>query len=131
MSQNAGQNCIGIERVIVHSSQYDEVYQLLVERASGLRCGSALTADSVGSGVDCSSMISSQRFEVLEQMIKDAGSHGAKIELGGDRLRHPYLESGAYFAPTVIGNVTPDMNVAKQECMSFYTFSQLWNLMFV
>lgn len=113
--QNAGQNCIGIERVIVHSSQYDEVYQLLVERASGLRCGSALTADSVGSGVDCGSMISSQRFEVLEQMIKDAGSHGAKIELGGARLRHPYLESGAYFAPTVIGNVTPDMNVAKQE----------------
>ena len=113
--QNAGQNCIGIERLLVHTSQYDEVYQTFLERARSLRVGAALAADGVGTGVDMGSMVSAARFQRLEDIIDEARQQGAKVEQGGARLRHPYLENGAYFAPTVIGEVNPEMKIAQEE----------------
>ncbi|KAI0033980.1 Aldedh-domain-containing protein [Vararia minispora EC-137] len=113
--QNAGQNCIGIERLLVHRSQYEEVYSMMLERARALRVGAAVAADGVGTGVDMGSMISQLPFQRLEDMINSARNEGARIEQGGARLRHPYLENGAYFAQTVIGDVTPDMKIAQEE----------------
>jgi acyl-CoA reductase-like NAD-dependent aldehyde dehydrogenase len=118
-SQNAGQNCIGIERLLVHRSQYDEVYNLMLERARALRVGAAVAADGVGTGVDMGSMVSQLPFQRLEDLINAARSEGARIEQGGARVRHPYLENGAYFAQTVIGEVTVDMKIAQEECASF------------
>lgn len=115
--QNAGQNCIGIERLLVHTSQYDEVYNTFLDRARSLRVGAALAADGVGTGVDMGSMVSSARFQRLEDIIDEAKNQGAKVEQGGARLRHPYLENGAYFAPTIIGEVTPEMKIAQEERM--------------
>ncbi|KZV70980.1 Aldedh-domain-containing protein [Peniophora sp. CONT] len=113
--QNAGQNCIGIERLLVHTSQYDEVYNTFLDRARSLRVGAALAADGVGTGVDMGSMVSAARFQHLEDIIDEARQQGAKVEQGGARLRHPYLENGAYFAPTVIGEVGPEMKIAQEE----------------
>lgn len=48
--QNCGQNCIGIERIIVAAEIYDQVVSEMQERISKLRQGSVL-AD--GDGVDC------------------------------------------------------------------------------
>lgn len=123
-SQNAGQNCIGIERVIVHSSQHDELYDLLVERALKLRLGSVL-APSPGDGfihtVDCGSMISNDRFDGLELDIRNAREDGATVE-GGVRYKHVYHEEGAYFGPTIVGNATKDMGIANKERKSFILY---------
>ncbi|KAI0059465.1 Aldedh-domain-containing protein [Artomyces pyxidatus] len=113
--QNAGQNCIGIERLIVHSSIYEEVYQLIVDRVRLLRVGAALAADGVGTGVDMGSMISQERFQTLTDLIAKAKSQGARVEIGGGRLEHPYLTFGAFFQPTVVGDVTPEMDIAQNE----------------
>lgn len=62
--QNSGQNCIGIERFIVHASQHDELMKILTERAKKLRFGPALadtSAEGYGAPVDCGAMISSNR----------------------------------------------------------------------
>jgi len=114
-SQNAGQNCIGIERLLVHRDQYDEVYRLILDRAGGLRIGGALSADDVGTGVDVGSMISRERFQTLQDIINEAASHGARVELGGGPRVHPYLVNGAFFEPTVIGEVNRNMDIAQVE----------------
>lgn len=116
-SQNSGQNCIGIERFIVHSSQYDELLKLLTERTRKLRLGSVLAPSTDGfiSTVDCGSMISHERFPELEQIIRDAVDEGAEVMTGGKRWRHAYLEAGAYFGGTVIGGVQQSMEIAQQE----------------
>jgi hypothetical protein len=101
----------------VHTSQYEEMYNLMLERTRSLRVGAALAADGVGTGVDMGSMISQAPFQRLEDTINKARSMGARVEQGGARLRHPYLENGAFFAPTVMGDVTPEMDVANDECM--------------
>ena len=114
-SQNAGQNCIGIERLLVHRDQYDEVYQLILDRARNLRIGGALSADDVGTGVDMGSMISRERFQTLQDLIDDAAARGAQVDLGGRPRVHPYLTQGAFFEPTVIGEVQRDMDIAQHE----------------
>jgi acyl-CoA reductase-like NAD-dependent aldehyde dehydrogenase len=67
--QNAGQNCIGIERFIVHSSQHDELVSILASKTKKLRMGPTLvegsTDGSRSSGyvapADCGAMISRNR----------------------------------------------------------------------
>ncbi|KAH9178669.1 Aldedh-domain-containing protein [Lactarius sanguifluus] len=112
---NAGQNCIGIERLLVHTSQYNEVYQLILDRTRSLRMGAALSADGVGTGVDIGSMISRDRFRALQDRIEAAEAQGAQVDFGGKPHPHPYLNHGCFYEPTVIGEVRQDMDIAQHE----------------
>ncbi|KAJ6606472.1 Aldehyde/histidinol dehydrogenase [Mycena vulgaris] len=114
--QNAGQNCIGIERLIVHKSQHDALYDMLEARVEKLRLGSVLAPADTGfiSTVDCGAMISRDRFESLKNVIEEAHAAGADV-VGGKAYPHVYLEKGCYFQPTVVGPVLPDMRIAREE----------------
>ncbi|KAH7908580.1 Aldehyde/histidinol dehydrogenase [Hygrophoropsis aurantiaca] len=115
--QNAGQNCIGIERLIVHSEQYDDLYDILVDRVSKLRFGSVLAPSPEGyiNTVDCGSMISNDRFEMLQDLIFAAQNEGAQMEVGGRAIRHSHHAGNAYFAGTVVGDVNPKWEIAQKE----------------
>lgn len=114
-SQNAGQNCIGIERIIVHSSQHDDLLAMIAERATNLRLGSALQAtDGFISPVDCGSMITRDRFSELERIVDEAVNDGATLHVGGTSFRHAY-QDGTYFSPTVLGDVHQGMEIANKE----------------
>lgn len=116
-SQAMGQNCVGIERFIIHTSQYDEFMSEMTDRIRKLRLGSVLAPSSEGfvSVVDGGSMINDDRFETLERLIRDAEDQGAELVCGGARWRHPYVENGTYFQPTLLGNVRLTMEIAQQE----------------
>ena len=60
-------------------------------------------------------MISRDRFEELERLLHDATQEGAAVVFGGHGWRHPYVEEGMYFAPTVVASVTPTMELAQTE----------------
>ncbi|KAF8232284.1 meiotic sister-chromatid recombination aldehyde dehydrogenase [Tricholoma matsutake] len=115
--QNMGQNCIGIERLLVHSSQYDELHDILVDRVKRLRSGSVLTRSPEGyvATIDCGSMINGERFGGLEKIIRDASEGGAMVDGGGTQCHHAGLENGYYFSPTVVGPVEAEMDIAQQE----------------
>lgn len=118
VSQNAGQNCIGIERLIVHSEQYDELYETLTERAKKLRVGSVLAPSREGfiNTVDCGCMLTNDRFDLLETMIFEAHEAGAQIDVGGQKYLHPSSAGNAYFTATVLGDVDPRSRIAQTEC---------------
>ncbi|EPQ60441.1 ALDH-like protein [Gloeophyllum trabeum ATCC 11539] len=115
--QNLGQNCIGIEKILVHSTQYDELYELLVDRVKDLRCGAVLpqVADDYLHPVDCGAMISTERFDHLEMIIEEAKSAGATVEVGGKRHSHPYHAHGAFFTPTIVGDAPQMTRIAQEE----------------
>ena len=115
-SQNAGQNCIGIERLIVHRSQYDDLYELVTEGVMKMRLGSVMTPTSEGyvPPVDCGSMISGERFTGIEGLVTAAENEGAQVE-GGKRWKHFYHEHGTYFGPTVVGLVDRTMEISRTE----------------
>lgn len=102
----------------MHNSQHDELVRLFTDRAQRLRFGPCL-ADAGGDGVvapvDCGAMISTDRFEELERLLHDATQEGAEVVFGGHGWRHPYVEEGMFFAPTVVARVAPTMELAQTE----------------
>ncbi|KAJ7929198.1 Aldehyde/histidinol dehydrogenase [Mycena leptocephala] len=114
--QNAGQNCIGIERLIVHQSQHDQLYDMLQKRVEMLRLGSVLSTTTEGfvSTVDTGAMISRDRFESLSSVIQEAHDAGADVH-GGAQYEHVYQDKGSYFQPTIVGPVKSDMRIAQEE----------------
>jgi acyl-CoA reductase-like NAD-dependent aldehyde dehydrogenase len=111
--QSAGQNCIGIERVIACQGIHQQLVEILEPRVKSLRVGNTLDED--GEGVDVGAMISRNNFDRLEQLIADATDRGARCLVGGKRYIHPRYPQGHYFAPTLLVDVTPDMAIAQEE----------------
>ena len=112
--QSAGQNCIGIERIIALPAVYQKLVSILEPRIQGLRVGSALEDEDV----DVGAMISADSFARLEQLIADAVSQGARLLVGGKRYNHPKHPQGHYFVPTLLVDVLPSMRVAQEECFA-------------
>ncbi|KAG0685025.1 Meiotic Sister-Chromatid recombination aldehyde dehydrogenase [Kluyveromyces marxianus] len=110
--QSAGQNCIGIERVIVSAKNYDKLVAILNEKVGQLRLGSDI--DNL-EDVDMGAMISDNRFEQLENLVSDAVSKGARLLHGGSRYNHPNYPQGHFFQPTLLVDVTEDMEIAQNE----------------
>lgn len=109
---SAGQNCIGIERVIVLPTSYDPLISILEPRIRALRVGSALDEPDE---VDVGAMISDSSFDRLERLIADSVAQGAKLLVGGKRYVHPKHPQGHYFSPTLLVDVRPHMRIAQEE----------------
>jgi succinate-semialdehyde dehydrogenase/glutarate-semialdehyde dehydrogenase len=98
---NAGQLCVGIERIYVLAGAYDPFMDRFLARIGGLRMHA-----SVGWGTDYGSLISAEQLARTTAAVDDAVAKGATVLTGG----HPLPDIGPfYFAPTVLTGVTEDM----------------------
>lgn len=105
---NAGQICVSPNRVFVETSVHDAFRDKVVERARRAQVGFDKTADIVTGPV-----IDGRAHKRLSKLIDDAVAGGADLLVGGGRPDH--LDKGHYIAPTVLDNVTDDMDVYRQE----------------
>ena len=105
--QSAGQNCIGIERIIVADPLYEKIIALVEPKVKALR---------LGPKADVGAMISDASFTRLENLVASAVKDGARLLAGGKRFPHPEFPKGHYFQPTLLVDVTPDMAIANEEC---------------
>ncbi|ROW10570.1 hypothetical protein VMCG_01912 [Cytospora schulzeri] len=105
--QAAGQNCIGIERIVATPGVYDRLIERLEPRVRAIR---------LGQEEDMGALISDASFDRLEGLVRDAVEGGARLLAGGRRYSHPDHPSGHYFSPTLLVDVTPDMAIAHEEC---------------
>lgn len=101
--QNAGQSCIAGKRLLVESSIADEFTKAFIEEVGKLRSGDPLSEETT-----IGTMARVDLAEELEKQLQDALDKGGEVLLGGKRNK-------AYFEPTVIGNVTTDMSIFKEE----------------
>lgn len=111
--QSAGQNCIGVERVIALPETYERLIEIVTPRIKALTMGSVLL--DVGQTPDVGAMISPASFARLEGLIAEAVAQGARLIHGGSRYNHPKHPRGHYFTPTLIVDVTPSMRIAQIE----------------
>ena len=105
---NCGQNCLASERTLVFESVYERFATQVAEHARALRQGAPLG----GSTVDVAAIVSPLQLELIDELVQDAIAHGAKLLAGGARVLR---EQGQYYAPTVLGDVTPEMRIAREE----------------
>lgn len=110
--QSAGQNCIGVERVIATPQSYSFLCKSLGERIPQLRLGASL--DELGD-VDVGALIAPHHLDRLEHLVEDAVASGATLLAGGRRFVHPKYPLGIYFEPTLLVGVTPSMRIAQEE----------------
>lgn len=110
--QSAGQNCIGVERVIALPRAHQQLEDILARRVKAIRVGAAL--DELGD-IDMGALINGAAIDRIEALVASAVASGAKLLAGGHRFSHPKYPLGFYFEPTLLADVTPDMDIAQHE----------------
>ncbi len=99
---NAGQTCIGVERIYVAQDIYHTFLQKLAERVSSLRPGDDREADY-------GPMTMPDQADVIEQHIADAIATGGRAVVGGlSSIRRPYV------GPVILADV-PESSSAVAE----------------
>ncbi|MBI1386201.1 MAG: aldehyde dehydrogenase family protein [Rhizobiales bacterium] len=106
---NAGQVCSAMSRVLVHESRLAELVERAAAIAKGLSVGPGLERPACGANMG--SMVSEAQRDRTEAMVAKALADGARTAAGGRKLNRP----GAFFEPTVLTDVTPDMTIAREE----------------
>lgn len=69
-------------------------------------------------GRDVGAMINGVRLAGLQKMVDEAVAQGARLLVGGKKYAHPDMPEAHYFEPTLLADVTMDMEIAKQECFA-------------
>ncbi|GAA5905127.1 hypothetical protein JCM6882_000387 [Rhodosporidiobolus microsporus] len=113
--QSMSQNCIGIERFIVHSSLYPSFIETMSARIAALNPGDVLCPTADSKQMDVGAMVTDRLFDQLEGLIEEAVQQGAKCLVGGKRAKKEDVGEGHYFQPTLLVDVTPNMTIAQQE----------------
>ncbi|WP_236209386.1 NAD-dependent succinate-semialdehyde dehydrogenase [Pseudomonas tohonis] len=104
--RNTGQTCVCTNRLLVQSGVYDEFARRLVAAVNALK-----VAPADDDGAQQGPLINAKAVAKVEEHIADAVAKGARVLAGGK----PHALGGNFFEPTVLGEVTPDMLVARDE----------------
>ena len=107
-SLHAGQACILQSRLLLPASLHDEVVERLVMLARRVRVG-----DPTDPEVEMGPLISQAQLDRVSGHVARAVSDGATLATGG--ARPAGLNSGFYFEPTILTDVTPDSHIAQEE----------------
>ena len=98
---NGGQVCCASKRFLIHNSRKQEFIDRMKEVISNLKVGDPMKEDT-----DMGPMININAAKRIEEQVNQMVSEGATVVCGGRR-------EDAYYYPTILDNVTKDMEVAK------------------
>jgi len=97
---NAGQNCVSVQRVLIHHEVYEEMTAKILSELKALKVG-----DPSDPSTDLGPMISEEAAAATEDLIR---SSGARVIAGG-------IREGALLYPTILADVDPDLPISCQE----------------
>lgn len=99
--RHAGQVCVSNKRLIVHESVQEEFTALLLDHIRQLKIGAPSDPET-----EFGCLVSERAAIGVERQIKTTLEQGARCLYGGKR-------QGAVVEPTVLTDVTPDMDIAQ------------------
>lgn len=106
----AGQRCLAAAIAVGVGTAYDELRDKLLEQSSQLRVGYGLDENT-----QMGTVISASAKARIERMIQNAVDSGAKLLLDGRNTTVAGYEQGSFVGPTILADVTADMEIAKEE----------------
>ena len=98
---NGGQVCCASKRFLIHNSRKQEFIDRMKEVIDGLKVGDPMEEDT-----DMGPMININAAKRIEEQVNQMVSEGATVVCGGRR-------EDAYYYPTILDNVTKDMEASK------------------
>ena len=99
--QNTGQSCIAAKRFIVVEQAADEFERRFAERVSRLRVGNPAERE-----IQVGPLARGDLRDSLDRQVHDSVEQGAHVVLGGT----PMNGRGYFYAPTILADVTPEMD---------------------
>ena len=106
---NSGQSCDAPTRMLVPRGRMDEALEIAAKVAESTPVG-----DPRAQGTVLGPVVSALQFNKIQGLIGIGIDEGATLVAGG--LGRPQgLDRGYYVRPTVFGNVTPQMAIAREE----------------
>ncbi len=116
--RNAGQTCVCANRIYVQDSVKDDFMKVFLKKVAELSVG-----DGLKEGVDIGPLINQGALDKVSGLLQDALDKGAELLAGGDINSASKLTMN----PTVISNLTDDMDIAHEEIFgpitTVFTFS--------
>jgi len=103
---NNGQSCICAKRFFVARKIADEFLDRFTSKTKSLKVGDPLSPET-----DVGPLVREESLHKLDRQVKDSIKMGAKVQLGGERLKR----KGFFYAPTILTEVEPAMPVMKEE----------------
>ncbi|MHA4869566.1 NADP-dependent succinate-semialdehyde dehydrogenase [Duganella sp. PWIR1] len=104
--RNAGQTCVCANRLYVQDGVYDAFAAKLAAAVEALKVGNGMEKD-----VTQGPLIDQKAVRKVEEHVADALAKGARLVTGGAR----HALGGSFFQPTVLADVTQEMQVASEE----------------
>jgi aldehyde dehydrogenase (NAD+) len=105
-----GQACTATSRVIVERSVANAFTEKLIARAQAINVGNGLQE-----GITMGPAVNQAELDGNFEHIAAAQREGAKLLWGGQRLTDGELAHGHFMSPAVLGGVTPEMRLAREE----------------
>jgi len=106
---NAGQVCTCAERVFVHEDVAEEFTEKYVAATEELQLGAPESDPDMGP------QVTEGELEWTHSSVESAVDSGATLLAGGEPPGGAEFETGFWYAPTVLGDVDPSMEVVEQE----------------
>jgi len=107
---NTGQACISPNRMFVHQALCEQFLQTLTDRSRRLIAGGGLVE-----GASIGPLVNQAAVEKVDRQVKNALENGATLLCGGHRLTDNGLDKGHFYAPTVLTNISPLMQIYREE----------------
>lgn len=104
--QTSGQDCLAANRMYIQRHMYEPFLEAFSARVRALRVGNGLD-ESVAIGP----LMNASATAKCRSQVEDALAGGARLLCGGSGHQAGPL----YFEPTVLADVTPEMQIAQQE----------------
>lgn len=105
---NAGQCCVSGSRLVVEAKAQDEFVTLLSEKLKRVRIG-----DSFDDKSQMGAIVSNEHRDKIEGYLALAQQEGGRVAFGGERIH--VNEGGRFLAPALLGGITSNMRVAREE----------------
>lgn len=106
---NGGQNCQSPTRMLIPRAQRDAAFAAARMAVDAVRLG-----DPLDPATTMGPMVSQGQFDKIQDLIQSGLDEGATLVAGGTG-RPADLNRGYYVRPTVFGDVTPQMKIAREE----------------
>jgi acyl-CoA reductase-like NAD-dependent aldehyde dehydrogenase len=108
--ENAGQDCCARSRLLVEASAREELLEHYVAATRAIVVG-----DPESQKTQVGPLVSAGQRETVEGYIARGVDEGATVLEGGSRPEDADLANGFYLRPTVLGDCTNEMVVAREE----------------
>lgn len=105
-----GQSCGSTSRLFLHEDVYDAVMQRVLARAASYVPGLPQNP-----GTTMGALISRAQLDKVAGYVRIAQEEGARLLCGGSPPDDPALANGFFYLPTIFGEVTQSMRIAREE----------------